>query len=475
MAIIDEKMHKKIAELVSQALLLEHLLNRTEGIDPEQQVRFSAALTETALRAFAASEDLERERDAGNRLLKQELSMALWRIGLHCMDVHEWTEPDMLQAQLQRIGMCCRSIMSMLDLPEPIWDESPEVPRSETIAVFTKKETELTAVNGEEQEDVPEEESFFLAILSGPREEDQAEKLKREIKELRELLASLVLRRDNLLLVESKELEALYMRELGNLEAEIYREETNARYWQRKYEMMQAAANRQEKADTREIEKKLEEQYEAFKKSYEDFIRKAREAEEAVRKRKDNAKNSSDGIKTEQEKTEQEAGAGKTASAEAEQAEQTGEARHDAGEPEDEIKRLKKLYRKIVKAMHPDLHPNQDEYTKELFKKAIRAYEEGDLRTLEEIAMIIDGEAPESGQDLLTALIEERNRLLALIQSIRAQISLILVRYPFTKKELLNNPEKLKAEKEKLKARLERAKQRAEAYRRRIEEMEKRG
>ena len=126
-----------------------------------------------------------------------------------------------------------------------------------------------------------------------------------------------------------------------------------------------------------------------------------------------------------------------------------------------------------MKAMHPDLHPDQDERITELFKRANMAYEEGDLRTLEEIAQTIDGEEPENSADLLAALKEEKERLLALIRSTREHIALILSRYPFTKKELLWDPVRLKEEQDRLRARLARAEQRAEGYRKRIAEMER--
>ena len=94
------------------------------------------------------------------------------------------------------------------------------------------------------------------------------------------------------------------------------------------------------------------------------------------------------------------------------------------------------------------------------------------MQTLEEIAQIIDGEEPENEEDLLMALLKEKERLLSLIRGIRTQITLILSRYPFTKKELLNDPVQLKAEQDKLKVRLARAKDRAEVYRKKIEELE---
>lgn len=481
---ISDSLKQNIAGLVTQARYVERVLNRAVVLDSELSSWVSLASTQIALLAFSASDDLNQEKDVENRLIKQELSLALWQIALHCMEVQEGTELLMLQAHFRMIGKHCSNVLRLLNLPEPEWDEALIMRQREDIAVALKRETGIQKVQPagplaavSDVEESFEEDVFFLTLPVSAPEEDPVEKLKREVQALRDLLASLVLKRDNLLLVESRELEALYMRELGNLEAEVYREESNARYLQRKYEMMQAAVNRQEEIRKDEIEETLKKVYEAWQQAYEDYVRKAREAEDTVRRRKEKAKDTAEGIHQEgkSEKTEDHEQEGDSSEAETKKLPEGESQESEEQEPEDEIHRLKKLYRRIVKAMHPDLHPDQDERTKDLFKRAIRAYEEGDLRTLEEIAQIMTSGTTEEGQDPLSALLEEKERLLNLIMDIRHQISRILNQYPFTKKSLLHDPVRLEAEQNRLKKQLEKAKQRAQSYRLRIEELEKNG
>jgi hypothetical protein len=141
-------------------------------------------------------------------------------------------------------------------------------------------------------------------------------------------------------------------------------------------------------------------------------------------------------------------------------------------EADSEEKLLKKLYRQIVKAMHPDLHPNQDEATKELFKRAILAYKDGDLKTLNEIASTIGSAASTTAEDKIESLLQEKARILTMIRTIRAEIKIVKTRFPYTKKETLDDPEKLAAEKKKLNSRLRQVQQAASIYKTHIAEME---
>ena len=126
----------------------------------------------------------------------------------------------------------------------------------------------------------------------------------------------------------------------------------------------------------------------------------------------------------------------------------------------------------IVKAMHPDLHPDQDEATKDLFKRAIRAYKEFDLKTLRELAAMLACENTEDVENIVEELLKERKRLLELIRGIRADIRTVKSRYPYTLKAILDDPVRLAEKKQSLKQRIEKAERAADVYRRRIKEME---
>ena len=52
---------------------------------------------------------------------------------------------------------------------------------------------------------------------------------------------------------------------------------------------------------------------------------------------------------------------------------------------ESPVQRLKSLYRKIVKRLHPDAHPNPTEHERDLLNKATQAYDHGDLDEIERI------------------------------------------------------------------------------------------
>ena len=468
----NKDLQQNIEDIVAQVRDVERKLKRADTLDTEQTAQIAFSCTEIALLAFVASDELKEEGTIGDRLLQREISSALWSIALSCVEIQTWQSESMIRMNAESMSRQCTAVVRMMGIPEPMPEEALIHRASEDLTEMDQRTQMQTITPAGKLEPVLGIDE--TALTTAPPPEDEIARLKIEIKALREILAAQVLKRDNLLLVESKELESLYMKELGYLELDVYAAESRARYLQRKYEMMQAAMNRQEQINTPEIEKKLNEKFEEFKKIYEEFRKKAKEAEESVRKRRKNAQDAYDGLGKRREKTQK---AGLEDGEDKEKQLPPGEEIPEEEEAAEEngVSRLKKLYRRIVKAMHPDLHPNQDEKTKELFKRAMAAYEEGDLQTLEEIAQIIDGGEHENAEDLLTALLKEKERLLSLIRGIREQITLILSRYPFTKRELLHDPVRLKIEQEKLKKRLEYAKQRAGAYQKKIEELENNG
>lgn len=237
------------------------------------------------------------------------------------------------------------------------------------------------------------------------------EQLKLEVEKLRTELSMLVLERDSLLLIECKNIEAAYMLQLGSLEYKVYEAYCLYLRLKRKAELIQSRVNRQERIDLSAIDCYLDEEFAEYQAHLDEQIRKMNEAID-----RNNAKSLS----------------------------------------QEDTAEIKKLYRSIVKALHPDLHPDFTEEKKELFHKAVTAYENGDLRTIQIIsAMVIEDNISDFHIDAIESLRQERERLISLLSSIRNDILVIKAKFPYTMKEILNDPSKLTARKNELENLLE--------------------
>ena len=101
----------------------------------------------------------------------------------------------------------------------------------------------------------------------------------------------------------------------------------------------------------------------------------------------------------------------------------------------------------IVKALHPDLHPESSEAQIRLFQNAVDAYENGDLNTLRIIKeMVEDAVLSEYKENGIVVLQREKARLETMIKHIKGQIGEIRNSYPYNLKSILQS-EKLMAEK----------------------------
>ena len=115
-------------------------------------------------------------------------------------------------------------------------------------------------------------------------------------------------------------------------------------------------------------------------------------------------------------------------------------------EDEKQISNIKELYRDIVKKLHPDMNPNASERDLELFYRAAKAYEEGDILTLQATHDEIynlqnDTVICEDHIEVLTALVEQ---LMEQIAKTSEEIAGIKEEFPYTEKEFLDNPEAVK-------------------------------
>lgn len=253
------------------------------------------------------------------------------------------------------------------------------------------------------------------------------EKLKNEIEKMRTELSMLLLERDELQFVICKNIETEYMLKLGSIEYKAYEAQCAALRLKRKIELIQAKKNRQEKVIVSAIEETLDSEFAEYQK----------QLNEQIDKMNDALKRSKAEVLTNEENKE-----------------------------------LKKLYRKIVKALHPDINPDVSQAQVQLFDNAVSAYKNGDLGTLRIIGeMVGNSPLPEQHKDAMTQLVEERERLQGLLKSIRESIDNIKSEYPYTMKDILEDTEKTEQKKQELKNILSQYNELISIYKAKIEEM----
>lgn len=253
------------------------------------------------------------------------------------------------------------------------------------------------------------------------------QKLKEDVERLRTELSMLMLERDELRFVICKNIETEYMLKLGNLEYKVYEAQCAALRLKRKIELIQARKNRQEVIKLTVINNILDEEFLEYEKKLNEQVEKMNEALE-----------------------------------------------HSKGEylSEEDNKELKKLYRKIVKVLHPDINPKVTAAQVKMLDNAINAYKNGDLKTLRIIdEMVGDHKLPEKHQDAFTQLKEEKERLDKMIAFVKDSITKIKSEYPYCMKDILEDEKKVEQRKEELGELLKQYKKLAETYNIKIKEM----
>ena len=227
--------------------------------------------------------------------------------------------------------------------------------------------------------------------------------LKEEYERLQQEYAALVAERDELENSEGPRLTALYMEAVGQLQYEVLVLQYEIALLKQKRDLLQAYKNRGEKADLNYVDEQVETTAKTYKENIQREEEKIKQAKAYIEEQKEEEKKSQ----------------------------------------EDEKRELRDLYRKLVHRLHPDLHPEQTEWEKELFLKVQDAYEKGDLEKLRELAQQLEAGMPADAVDNeTTEEWEERvNQLKEEIAKIREEIARILQEFPFTYRERLNDPE----------------------------------
>lgn len=269
----------------------------------------------------------------------------------------------------------------------------------------------------------PKDESTECTVILFP----EFVTLKQDVEKLRTEISMLLLERDELRLVICKNIETAYMLALGSLEYKAFELQCKVLRLRRKIDLIQAKKNRQEKIVLSAIEETLDEEFAEYQRQLDEQINKMNKALD-----------------------------------------------HSKGTPltEEETKEIKKIYRNIVKALHPDLHPEVTPAQVQLFQNAGEAYEHGDLNSLRIIStMVAEPIIVEPSESALTVLAREKERLSKTLELIREQIAEIKSEFPYTMRELVESPEKIAEKKEEIEETLAELKEAYDFYSARLKEM----
>lgn len=238
------------------------------------------------------------------------------------------------------------------------------------------------------------------------------QKILEEIQQLKENISKLYQEKDELIYHICKNIETDYMTKIGTLEYKVFEFKCKILRLQRKIELYQAKINRQEKIDVDEIENQLDVEYKEYEKELEGMYK--------------NLQNSLERMNGKELTLEQ----------------------------SDE---LKKIYRKLIKKLHPDLSNNNTEKNKELLNKVILAYENGDLIMMKNLELlceeITDIEIIAVGE--LDELKEKKDKYNMIVKSLLEAIKKIKESFPYNQREFLNNEILIKEKKNELNATIE--------------------
>lgn len=297
--------------------------------------------------------------------------------------------------------------------------------------------------------------------------QSEYEKLLEAVRKLRARIIELTAERDDLLYHICPALQAKYDEKIGSVEREILAAQMYLKEKQRIIEILQAQLNRQEKPSMKEAEKKAHEEFRAYE---EDLKKKAEEA----RRFREHWENETQWSRHEQEsrdrkkesRTEQSAVTKQPSGTEAETHKRIGigegqdeDSIHEINEDEDPIHELKRLYRQIVKRLHPDVHPNPTEREIDLLNRANNAYKAGDLEEMRRIWEELAGteqseesfEDTEEGRAQLRELIEKLRKRCAELEK---EILQIKTSFPYTIRALLDDDKALEMKHQELVDRL---------------------
>ena len=212
-------------------------------------------------------------------------------------------------------------------------------------------------------------------------------KLQSEVTTLEKELGKVILEQDEMINAIKPNLEAEYHKTIGYKELECLENEIASRRIKRQIELLQAAINRQEEIDPEKVEQQLDDEFQEWYEKVEKQYNKVKEAQDRI-----------EGLMSDEDNAE-----------------------------------FKKLYRKLVFKLHPDLNPNQSTDEINLWHRVQLAYQSGDLEEMRSLIIILESKDGSVELPSSKYILEKRKTKLAdQIQKIIGRLSDMEKEFPFT-------------------------------------------
>lgn len=207
-----------------------------------------------------------------------------------------------------------------------------------------------------------------------------------------------------MLTYEESALNALYLNEIGGQQFEAHRLTTELAHLKHKIQLAQAYFNRNVQPDWATIDQQLAHQLAVYQRKLKEEAARLAEAKQYLRS---GFLNEAEGFQ------------------------------------------LKQAYRQLVRALHPDLNPDQTEADRELFLKVQAAYQLCDLPALNGLLLMLGKDTPSTA--ITTSDLTAEVRMLSeKVVALQKKIDQLGAKFPFMYREKLSDETWVTAEKEKL-------------------------
>ena len=259
------------------------------------------------------------------------------------------------------------------------------------------------------------------------------QQLKEQYERFQKAYADLVAKRDDMLMYEGPRLEALYMESIGQLQYEILCLEYDIALLKLERDLLQSYENRGEGPEIATVEMKVEQAAQTYQENLHQEEERIKKAKEFIARQKEEENKQKDAEKIE----------------------------------------LKQLYKKLVHRLHPDLHPEQTEWERDLFLKVQEAYRNEDLERLRQLEAELDAGVPFTSVESDT--VEEWEARIAklkkMIADVKNEINELEHSFPFTYRDKIDDKEWVVARQEELRVRIEMLQQEKERLQKIVEIM----